>query len=113
MAAVNQIPSTVPQTPERTQQQRMDALRRANDIRSERARLKELLRTGQSAIVDILADPPACVHTAKVLDLLLAVPKYGRVKANRALERCRISPARTVNGLTPRQRKELLDIVGG
>jgi hypothetical protein len=113
MAAVNQIPSTVPQTPERTQQQRMDALRRANDIRSERARLKERLRTGQLVIVDILADPPACVHTAKVLDLLLAVPKYGRVKANRALERCRISPARTVNGLTPRQRKELLDIMGG
>jgi hypothetical protein len=53
------------------------------------------------------------VHTAKVIDLLLAVPKCGRVKANRILERCRISPARTVNGLTPRQRKELLDIMGG
>jgi hypothetical protein len=113
MAAVNQIPSTVPQTPERTQQQRIDALRRANDIRSERARLKERLRTGQLVIVEVLNDPPACVHTAKVLDLLLAVPKYGRVKANRVLERCRISPARTVNGLTPRQRKELLDMLGG
>jgi hypothetical protein len=53
------------------------------------------------------------VHTAKVIDLLLAVPKYGRVKANRVLERCRISPARTLNGLTPRQRKELLDTMGG
>ena len=61
----------------------------------------------------MLSDPPPCVHTAKVLDLLLAVPKYGRVKANRVLERCRISPARTVNGLTPRQRKELLDMMGG
>lgn len=113
MAAVNQIPSTVPQTPERTQKQRMEALRRANDIRSERARLKEGLRNGKLAIVDVLADPPLCVHTAKVLDLLLAVPKYGRVKASRVLERCRISPARTVNGLTPRQRKELLEIMGG
>jgi len=43
----------------------------------------------------------------------LAVPKYGRVKANRLLERCRVSPAKTVNGLTPRQRKELLDMLGG
>lgn len=91
----------------------MDALRRANDIRSERARLKEHLRTGEVAISDVLVDPPACVHTAKVLDLLLAVPKYGRVKANRLLERCRVSPAKTVNGLTPRQRKELLDMLGG
>jgi hypothetical protein len=113
MAAVNQTPSTAPQTPERSQQQRMDALRRANDIRSERARLKERLRNGELAIGEVLGDPPPCVHTAKVLDLLLAVPKYGRVKANRVLERCRVSPARTVNGLTPRQRKELLDMLGG
>ena len=113
MLAVNQIPSTVAQTPERTQKQRMEALRRANDIRSERARLKERLRSGEVVIVEVLSDPPVCVHTAKVMDLLLAVPKYGRVKANRILERCRISPARTVNGLTPRQRKELLDIMGG
>ena len=113
MAAVKQIQSTVPQTPERSQQQRLDALRRANDIRSERARLKESLRMGELLIVDVLVDPPLCVHTAKVLDLLLAVPKYGRVKANRLLERCRVSPAKTVNGLTPRQRKELLDMLGG
>jgi hypothetical protein len=91
----------------------MDALRRANDIRSDRARLKERLRTGDLTITDVLNDPPSCVHTAKVLDLLLAVPKYGRVKANRLLERCRVSPAKTVNGLTPRQRKELLDMLGG
>jgi hypothetical protein len=113
MTAVNQIQSIAPQTPERSQQQRMDALRRANDIRSDRARLKERLRAGELAIAEVLVDPPVCVHTAKVLDLLLAVPKYGRVKANRLLERCRVSPAKTVNGLTPRQRKELLDMLGG
>ena len=112
MATVNQFPSITPQTPERSQQQRMEALRRANDIRSERARIKDRLRSGELAITDLLVDPPGCVYTAKVLDLLLAVPKYGRVKANRLLERCRISPAKTVNGLTPRQRKELLDMLG-
>jgi hypothetical protein len=112
MAAVNQTVSTMSQTPERSQQQRMDALRRANDIRSERARVKERLRNGELVISTVLVDPPCCVHTAKVLDLLLAVPKYGRVKANRLLERCRVSPAKTVNGLTPRQRKELLDMLG-
>lgn len=111
MAAVSDSVSTIPQTPERSQQQRMDALRRANDIRSERARLKERLRSGDMIIADLLMDPPPCVHTAKVLDLLLAVPKFGRVKANRLLERCRVSPAKTVNGLTPRQRKELLDML--
>jgi hypothetical protein len=90
----------------------MDALRRANDIRSERAKLKENLRNGAVNIVDVLQDPPPCVHTAKVLDLVLAAPKYGRVKANKLLERCRVSSSKTVNGLTPRQRKELLDMLG-
>jgi hypothetical protein len=89
----------------------MEALRRANDIRSERARLKEALRNGDVVITDVLSDPPQCVATAKVLDLVLAVPKYGRVKANKLLERCRVSSSKTVNGLTPRQRKELLDML--
>ena len=113
MAAVKETHSTMPQTPERTQQQRLEALRKANTIRLERAQLKERLRRGEVTISDVLADPPECIHTAKVLDLLLAVPKYGRVRATKVLERCRVSPAKTVNGLTPRQRKELLETLGG
>ena len=112
MAVVDQAANTATQTPERTHQQRMEALRKANDVRSARARLKAQLRSGEVALSDILLDPPPCVHTAKVLDLVLAVPKYGRVKANRLLERCRVSSSKTVSGLTPRQRKELLDMLG-
>ncbi len=105
-------PATAPSaTPERSHQQRMEALRRANGIRSDRARLKERLRNGELAIVEVLVDPPEYVHTAKVFDLLLAVPKFGRVKTNKLLERCRVSPSKTVIGLTPRQRKELLDML--
>jgi hypothetical protein len=111
MAASMEVTGTSIQTPERSHQQRMEALRRANDIRCERASLKERLRCGEVGIAEVLVDPPTCVHTAKVLDLILAAPKYGRVKANRLLERCRVSPSKTVNGLTPRQRKELLDML--
>ena len=90
----------------------MDALRRANDIRSRARAAQGTAALGELSIIDVLADPPVCVHTAKVLDLVLAVPKYGRVKANKLLERCRVSSSKTVNGLTPRQRKELLDMLG-
>ena len=106
---MSQLIGTPTQTPERSYQQRMEALRRANDIRSERARLKEKLRMGELNIIDVLGDPPECVHTAKVFDLVLAVPKFGRVKAGKLLECCRISSSKTVNGLTYRQRKELID----
>src|SRR4051794_41639030 len=79
--------------PERSLQQRMDALARANEIRTRRAQLKRDLKAGRTSIHDLLLEPPAFVETAKVFDMLLAVPKYGRVKVNKVLQSCRISPS--------------------
>jgi hypothetical protein len=59
----------------------MDALKRANDIRVKRAQLKRDLKDGQARIEEILCKPPEYVATAKVFDILMAVPKFGRVKA--------------------------------
>lgn len=94
--------------PERSLDQRMEALRRANDIRSKRAQLKRDLKAGKAKIQTLLLDPPAYLETAKVFDMLLAVPKYGRVKTNRILNQCRISPSKTIGGLSARQRNELV-----
>jgi hypothetical protein len=97
--------------PERSFTQRMDALKRANEIRTERARLKRDLKAGRAQIQALLLDPPEYLLTAKVFDLLLAVPKYGRVKANRILTQCRISPSKTIGGLSERQRNELVSFL--
>jgi hypothetical protein len=86
----------------------MDALRRANEIRTRRAELKRQLKSGRVQIHGLLLDPPEYLQTAKVFDLLLAVPKYGRVKVNRILTQCRISPSKTIGGLSQRQRTELV-----
>ena len=94
--------------PERSLTQRMDALRRANEIRTRRADLKRELKAGRQQIHGLLLDPPEYLQTAKVFDLLLAVPKYGRVKVNRILTQCRISPSKTIGGLSERQRGELV-----
>ena len=94
--------------PERSLVQRMDALQRANDIRSRRAQLKRDLKAGRQPIHELLLDPPDYLQTAKVFDLLLAVPKYGRVKGNKILSHCRISPSKTLGGLSERQRGELV-----
>lgn len=106
-------PSTKPQSqaPERSLDQRMDALRRANDIRSRRAQLKRDLKTGDVSITAIISAPPEFVETAKVYDMLMAVPKYGKVKATRFLNHCRISQGKTIGGLSERQRSELLELL--
>lgn len=88
----------------------MDALKRANDVRVRRAQLKKDLKEGKVRIEQILGDPPDYVSTAKVVDLLMAVPKFGRVKATRFLSTCRISPSKTVGGLSDRQRAELIGL---
>jgi hypothetical protein len=94
--------------PERSLMQRLDALKRANDIRTRRAQLKRDLKGGRISIHQLLTSPPEYVETAKVFDMLLAVPKYGRVKANKVLTQCRISPSKTIGGLSERQRSELV-----
>jgi hypothetical protein len=99
------------QAPLRSLDQRMDALRRANEIRVKRAKLKKDLKSGSEQIESILRDPPEYVETAKVFDILMAVPKFGRVKAARFLNQCRISQSKTVGGLSERQRAELVALL--
>jgi hypothetical protein len=94
--------------PERSHNQRMAALNLANEVRTRRASLKRDLKSGRADFVTLIDDTPEWLDSAKVFDLLLAVPKYGRVKANRVLNQCRISPSKTMGGLSPRQRDELV-----
>ena len=99
------------QAPVRSLDQRMEALRRANEIRVRRAQLKRDLKAGSVRVEDILRHPPDWVETAKVFDILMAVPKLGRVKAARFLNQCRISQSKTVGGLSERQRAELVGLL--
>jgi hypothetical protein len=111
-SASAQAPSASPSVaPERSLNQRMDALARANQIRVKRAQLKRDLKAGRLSIHSLLLNPPEYVETAKVFDMLLAVPKYGRVKVNKILAHCRIAPSKTVGGLSERQRGELVSLL--
>lgn len=99
--------------PPRTTLQRLTALERANDIRTYRAQLKKDVKAGR---VDVCAVLVAGEHdprlvTMKVFELLLAAPKYGRVKANAALRRCSVSPSKTIGGLSGRQRGDLVRVL--
>jgi hypothetical protein len=101
-----------PEAPSRSLIQRMDALEKANYIRTYRANLKRDLKAGKKMIYDLLLEPPKELETAKAFDLLLAVPKYGRVKVNKLFMQCRISPSKTIGGLSERQRTEIISMVG-
>ena len=99
--------------PERSLNERLDALSKANNVRSRRAALKADLKRGAASIREVLAAPPDYLLTAKIVDVLLAAPKCGRVKTAKIMEQCRISPSKTVGGLSERQRSELIAYFGG
>ncbi len=87
--------------------QRLDALDRANRVRTARARLKRDLKAGRAQIAAILREPPECVKTAKVTELLLALPKYGRVRTDRVLAYCRIPASAKLGSLSEQKRADL------
>ena len=88
-------------------EQRLDALKRANKVRTDRAKLKKDLTTGRARIGDVLQDPPECVHTAKVNALLLVLPKFGRVRVSKALATARVTAATRIEDLSDTQRAAL------
>lgn len=91
--------------PDRSLQQRFDALDKANSIRTHRAIVKKKLKARELDPVVAMRDP--LLDTMKVFDLLVALPKFGRVKANKMLTHVRMSPSKTVGGMSVRQRSQL------
>jgi hypothetical protein len=90
-------PANLPaEAPARSAEQRREALARANQVRHQRACLKADLKRGSLSIATIIMDPPEYLATAHVLDVIMALPRYGHMRATALLERCRVSPRKTI-----------------
>jgi len=96
--------------PERTSAQRSVALAQAQRVRQVQAQVKQMLKTGEISLADVLAradrsDEIARLRVARVLE---SMPRVGPVTARRMMERLDIAASRRVGGLGPRQRDALL-----
>ena len=96
--------------PERSLEQRREALNRANLVRTSRSELKGNLKRREVTLAEALLHPSEDVLGMKVVELLLAAPKFGRVKVDKAMRLHHISPSKTIGGLTERQRLALASI---
>lgn len=104
-------------TPDRSLDQRLEALEHANKIRAARSELKRRVKADPTyrvlglAIANeavALGYPAGYLDTMKVADVILSAPKIGRVRVRNALDTLRVSPSKTIAGLSDRQRDELL-----
>ena len=98
--------------PERTSDERRNALEEANRVRFARAATKRDLKSGRLDIYDLLMDPSEELRGAKVEEMLLAMKGMGRIKVTRVLREAGISRSKTLVGLTHGQRDRLLGALG-
>lgn len=87
-------------------EQTRNALRGANLIRRNRARLKRRIRAGGS-IQAVIANPPKCARTATVEEALIWPHRMGKFRARRILRWADVSGTRTLGNLTDRERQSL------
>ncbi len=78
----------------------------------QRAALKVQLKRGELSLITLIDDPPQYLASARVAELLRALPTYGPIKVERLLKRCQVSPRKTIAGLNERQRRELIRALG-
>lgn len=95
----------------RTHEQRIAALKLGNDVRTLRKEMKADLKSGDAVAADLLEQAPTWLRSMKTYQFLLAIPGVGGTKARSLMRGCRISHAKTIGGLTERQRADLIPLV--
>lgn len=96
--------------PELDDESRRQALEKAAEARKARAELKQQLKAGEIGFAEVLrrADEDEVIGKTKVSAVLESLPKVGKVRARKLMERLDISPSRRLRGLGANQRSKLL-----
>lgn len=97
--------------PERTTEQRMAALRKANIVRARKAERKRDLKAGRMKVSAIIAAPPPYMDKVRLADLLPLGKSIGPAKAKRILSAAHLPPGMLLGKLDDRTRDSLLRAV--
>jgi hypothetical protein len=98
--------------PELTDDQKLEALKKAQAVRRERSQLRSRLKRGEATVEEILMDDDPVTSRMKVTYLLRSLPRIGKVKAKKIMDEIGIDESRRVKGLGRRQREALISRLG-
>ena len=98
--------------PRLTDAQRAAALEKAAAARRARAELKDRLKRGSTSLKQVFTDAESdeILAKMKVSELLQALPKVGKAKAQEIMTDLGIAPNRRLRGLGDRQRTTILEM---
>ena len=99
--------------PKLTPREKLQALQKAQRMRSERAHIRGKLKSGELTLQEVLDDADDdVVGRMRVSYLLQSLPQIGKVTSRRIMEEIGIHENRRVRGLGKRQVEALLRKMG-
>ena len=98
--------------PQLTREQRIENVRKASRIRSERHQLLLKVKSGEVKASDVISMDGPVARRTRVVTLVNAVPGYGRVRSAKLMRAIGIDDNRRVGGLGPRQSEALVETLG-
>ncbi len=91
--------------------QHLQALARANEIRSARAALKREIKAKRCRVHEFLSEPPDYLHTLAIRDFLGWTPNWGNYHTDKTLKAAKVLPWRTIGELSEHQRESLVEVL--
>ena len=65
---------------------------------------------GEIVLSDVLKSDDETTRRMRAIDLIQAMPGYGKAKAAKVMKECGIAESRRVGGLGERQKEKLLEL---
>lgn len=94
-------------------EEKKKALKKAQEVRSKRAKIRQNLKNGKTTIREVLANiNDDVVAKMRVVYLLESLPRIGKVKTKKIMTDIGIDETRRFQGLGNRQKQALIERLG-
>src|SRR5690554_875818 len=99
--------------PKLSLEEKRKALKKAQEVRSKRAKIRQNLKKGKTTIREVLNNiNDDVVAKMRVVYLLESLPRIGKVKTKKIMNDIGIDETRRIQGLGSRQKQALLERFG-
>jgi hypothetical protein len=99
--------------PKLSLEEKKKALKKAQEVRSKRAKIRQNLKKGKTTIREVLDNiNDDVVAKMRVVYLLESLPRIGKIKTKKIMNDIGIDETRRIQGLGNRQRQALLERLG-
>lgn len=99
--------------PKLSLEEKKKALKKAQEVRSKRAKIRQNLKNGKTTIREVLANiNDDVVAKMRVVYLLESLPRIGKVKTKKIMTDIGIDETRRIQGLGNRQKQALIERLG-